>query len=1143
MEIFEVEISPGVTETVEAKNADEARKKVKALIAQGALSPFYDELFFDYETGVDNKRLRRNLALAETTEEQNKAIQNIFDEVRAQKEPIGQENKLVNEVGEQGFIRNTKGQMALTPYGMRQLGLENLIKERTLTDGSTIKLNTIIDENDFNLLTGDLSDLAGVAGPILGTITGFIPQTRILKGMTRLMGNNAVLGRMLTAGVGSTSGKAAEEEVVETVEGFQLQERDEINDLYKQEFVFGSLAQGLGEGVFKIYQTFLGKRVQPSDSRVLYNQNQNRSVADIMKLDRELGKEATERQIKDAIKKGKVKRFDWKMDKSAGAVPAQQSLERMLPGRAQSIAEQVLGNNRDKANASYLFAELNYLLKGIKNERSALDSYISSAQKGRLDKSIDEKLQSLRSAESDVTNRLDKLLKDVTEDALEIGNYGHIPSRKDFGDSIKNTVSSARAFVTKEMGEKYQKVDNLMKDMRSIYKLEPDDVGDLQPVGRAVVPGEEDQLVLKTGQAKDVANAINAAINTTANEYFEKGLLRIKTFKSDFPGYDLSIQDPLVRGTTIDQVEKKFLDLYRGTGAEAISRGEGVSLFQLRNFAKDLDIYIKESPLPSPQRELLIDLKRLIDSTGFDTKRSIMTDLGKKTFADLNIRLKRQGISVTKQQADVINNSLAELRSVNLLNAQRMQPFDNLNIQKIISNAKIGSTPPDDIYQKIFLGGSTKDLEDLFKAVRNYDEYLVSINKPANTEAKLKAQLKQKLFDDAIYKATDGETRNINFTTFARQIMKFDKEMADKGKIDILFQDKTGNSSGELVRKTIFNLNRVQPNLKPKDLRDLVADFSSTKEGLNANAKGKAFIRGLTELANESEKVLKFRANRAIADLPEKGIEATTDTIFRPGNAKVIEDLKATVDDDVFNSIQQASMMKLLKRSVDFNGNGRINDIFKSGNLETALNSYGDETLEAMFGKETTRGLRDFQKQVDILTAGEIGRGGSAGGLVAAGLGAAVVFAPLASLKPLLGLVIARTALSNPRFVGLLSKNDPGSIAQAVQIMERAARQYGVRSVDGSFVEGTVDFADELFEDAKTAVGITDEQVEEQTGEGLQMFQQMRDQINELTKPIQPVPEVPDVVSPDLAQAQIPDPLSEERIEFAERVAGRPILG
>ena len=68
---YEVNIAEGVSEIVDAENQDEARKKVRALLAQGAMSPFYDELFFDYETGVDNKKLRRNLALAETTEEQN----------------------------------------------------------------------------------------------------------------------------------------------------------------------------------------------------------------------------------------------------------------------------------------------------------------------------------------------------------------------------------------------------------------------------------------------------------------------------------------------------------------------------------------------------------------------------------------------------------------------------------------------------------------------------------------------------------------------------------------------------------------------------------------------------------------------------------------------------------------------------------------------------------------------------------------------------------------------------------------------------------------------------------------------------------------------------------------------------------------
>jgi len=1135
MEIFDVEIAPGVIETVEAKNADEARKKVKAIIAQGAMSPFYDELFFDYETGVDNKKLRRNLSMAETNEEQNKVIQNIIQGTQKSKEPIAQENFLLNEVGEMGFTRNTKGQIALTPYGMKQLGLEKLIKTVTLTDGSTIKQNTIIDENDFNLRTGDLSDLAGIAGPVIGAVIGLAPQAKLVSGLAALT-KKPVFARMLMAGTGSTAGKAVEEEVIETIEGFQLQERDDINNLYKQEFVFGSLAQGLGEGVFKIYQTFLGKRAAPSDSRIMFQQNQNRSVLDVMNLDRSLGRQASESEIKKAIRDGKVKKFDWKMNKSTGAIPAQQSLERMLPGRTQSIAEQVLGNNRDKSNAAYLFAELNYLTRGIKDEQAALDSFISATQKGRLDESINKRLQTLRSKEADVTQRLEKLLGEITDDALEVGNYGMVPSRREFGETIKNTVATARSFVTKEMGQDYKKVDNMMKDMRSIHKMELDDFGELQKIGRARPgSGEADQFVLKDGQAVGVANTINAAINETANTYFEKILMRIKSFQDDFPGYDLSIQDPNVKGGTIMQIQKKFEDLYKQTTPEATEQGMGMSLFQLRNLVKDIDIYIKETPTPTPQRELLYDIKRYIDSYGMDNPKSILTDLGKDSLANINMRLRKQNITMTKEQKDMIDESLELLRNTNRKNAQRMKPFDNLNIQKIISNASKGAHPPDEIYERVFLGGSAKDLEDLFKATRNYDEYLKSIGKEPITEKRLKGQLKRKFFDDAIYKATDGETQSINYTTFARQFFNFDKDLMNNGKIDVLFKNSLGAGSGQLVRDTIRNLNRIQPNLSPAKLRDLVEEFTGTNVGLDANNQGKAFVRGLTSLAKESEKVAKFRANRAISDLPEKGIEATTDTIFRPGNASIINTLKGTVDDDVFNSVQQASMMKLLKRSVDFNGKGKINDIFKPGNLETALNSYGDETLEAMFGKEMTRGLRDFQRQVDILTKGEIGRGGSAGGLVAAGLGAAVVFAPLQTLPALLGLTIVRTALGNPSFVGLLSKTDPGAISQAIQILERAARQYGVRMVDGSFVSSTVDFVDDTFEAGKTAIGITDEDIEGGVDEGFNMFQQLREQV---TAPIKELPQLPQV---ETTQASV-DPLSPERLDFAERIAGRPVV-
>ena len=103
----------------------------------------------------------------------------------------------------------------------------------------------------------------------------------------------------------------------------------------------------------------------------------------------------------------------------------------------------------------------------------------------------------------------------------------------------------------------------------------------------------------------------------------------------DFPGYDLSIQDPNVKGGTIMQIQKKFQDLYNQTTPEATAQGLGISLFQLRNLVKDLDIYIKETPTPTPQRELLFDLKRYIDSYGRSEPKSIMTDLTKDSLANI----------------------------------------------------------------------------------------------------------------------------------------------------------------------------------------------------------------------------------------------------------------------------------------------------------------------------------------------------------------------------------------------------------------------------------------------------------------------------------------------------------------------------
>ena len=95
-----------------------------------------------------------------------------------------------------------------------------------------------------------------------------------------------------------------------------------------------------------------------------------------------------------------------------------------------------------------------------------------------------------------------------------------------------------------------------------------------------------------------------------------------------------------------------------------------------------------------------------------------------------------------------------------------------------------------------------------------------------------------------------------------------------------------------------------------------------------------------------------------------------------------------------------------------------------------------------MFGKETTRGLRNFQKEIDVLTRGEVGTGGAAGTLIAAGL--AVNAFNIQMLPTIAGLAIMRNVLSRPGIVGFMARRDKGSILRVLDGFEQAASQLGI---------------------------------------------------------------------------------------------------
>ena len=437
MESYTVKIAPGVTETVMATSPEEARRKVRILIADKGTRNIYDKLYFDYDTGVNKRGIRRKLAQAEISKR-------------------GDERELVLDriVGSGGHVKNTKGQIAITPTGMRELGLE--VPKIKLADGTVLEQNTVVDEKGFDL-RNDLADFAGVAGPIAGAIGMMRPGSRVLE----FFKNTPRFGRMAGASIGSAGGKGVEE-YAELLRDVQLQSTGEIANLLKQEALLGGVGQGVGELVGAAYIATLGKRTPIDEGRMLEQINKGRNAPDIYELDRSLGRKATEKEIQDAIATGKVRVSEFKF------VPGQKTIGREIPGRLQAVTETVFGNKRLNDQRDY-FAELfGNLSKTIGAADNELEKFISQSTKETLDEQIEIARNALVTKEQNVLDTLNDLVENTIDDAFEIGNRAAITDRREFGLELAQGLGKARTFASGYLDGKYTAVNELFNNLKDI---------------------------------------------------------------------------------------------------------------------------------------------------------------------------------------------------------------------------------------------------------------------------------------------------------------------------------------------------------------------------------------------------------------------------------------------------------------------------------------------------------------------------------------------------------------------------------------------------------------------------------------------------------------------------------------------------
>ena len=401
---------------------------------------------------------------------------------------------------------------------------------------------------------------------------------------------------------------------------------------------------------------------------------------------------------------------------------------------------------------------------------------------------------------------------------------------------------------------------------------------------------------------------------------------------------------------------------------------------------------------------------------------------------------------LTKKERDDLINIVEELKATNLEYAKKSEAFDRLNIKRIAEGARRGGADADEIYQTAFKNGSYSDLRDIFKNLKEYDGYLAKI-KQANDNTlvgdRVKSIMKQKFFQEGLEESIDPVTGNIRFNDFGKYIADFERGRG-RAKYDLLF----GTQEASKIRALSKELIKLNPKIKSDEVFDLLKGMNITQQGLRSLDGGSKVLQELKTKAEAQAAREAFERQTFITQrLEEATAEEVAGRLFTPKAAPDIARVKSLLKEGDFLEIQNAAMDKLIRTAVRPGTKGEVTDIFKPQALANALDSYGDETLDAMFGAETRQSLRYLANTLDVLTKGEAGRGASAGGLIAATL--AISFFNVAALPIIIGTIFMRGLLSNPARVRSLAQTDKTSIRLTFDYFDRTLKQLGVRGVAG----------------------------------------------------------------------------------------------
>ena len=914
------------------------------------------------------------------------------------------------EIEKEGILTTYAGDEGFTYDSKGNLAItpegQRTLSEKNLFDEKLFSDKNIVID-ERGFSSGDFSDFSGIAGPVFGAIAALSPHMRVARFIKTLVGNQR-FANILASGFGTAGGKAAEE-AYESASGLQKQSKEEIADLLTSEFVFGAGAQTIGEIGGVGYTAFFGKKANPKDIASAHVMSKGYAMDDYLRLEEKKGRVLTTKEIDAEFKKGNIADLGERVSASLSYLGA------AIPGRTQAMGEAIAGRQaRETGFKNYNQALVGKLrgdladADGASKELQRLVDLDAPAAEIKIAK------DKLKAAERKANNQLSKMIDDLSAQTGGFGPIMQASSRSDLGLNVQNTIRKAYKDTMEHHQKIYKSIDADMRAFQGgiIHKEYTTRLGaKLDEVKTFIDDRLKDEDVLL--QYADDLGGLNII----------KGLSE-QIGKKDGP-YGGVVN--LTKLRKIEEALKGVKDAQKlGNGGSAGHFFDEVQkkITKIIDEADQTFIYSAEATAGK-----------------FGLQYSGKTPFGKLLPED------RAKLGSKKDVKKGVASLVGRLRAEQDAYREAIKPFNNARVQKIKTDNERFAINSKDVYEYVMKANRGGDMEDIINAMARRDPAVAN---------QLRTDLTRRLFKDSLDSATDPATGIVNLQTYSNNILKYQATL----------EPLLGANYSKMVT-TLQNMRKFDPKLQQRDVLRLVNEIRTSKDA-QGTTFGK-FLDSIEDRAEASNARLTVEKSRLMTNIENSNPETIVGAIFRPQSAREINQAKQILSPEAFAAVREEALEKMIYKGVR-PGSSEISEIFKPGVFQRALDSYGDETLEAMFGKEMSSSLRGLARSLQT-TVGATEKAGA--GTIVAGTIAANFF-NLNVLPLAVGLTVYKSFFSSPKVIAALSKSDKGSILTVMSAASKALRIAGVTELR----EGT-DAGIEAIKKEGERTGITDAATEQ----------------------------------------------------------------